>query len=69
MQITQYELYNLNVKDAKQVLKYMLCKLNQICFIGNVRFSSEGIFYSPFVPYYQCEEQDKLVLVIDNNCV
>lgn len=25
--------------------------------------------YSPFVSYYQCEEQNKLVLVIDNNYV
>lgn len=69
IQIIQYELYDLNFKEAtRQVLK-TICYVNWTnCVpVGNIRFSSEGED-SPFIFYYQCEEQNKFI-VIDNNDV
>lgn len=65
IQITQYELYDLNFKEARQVLK-TICYVNwtKCVSVGNVRLSSEGK-HSPFISYYQCEEQNKFI-VIDN---
>lgn len=64
--ITQYELYDLNFKEVKQVLK-SICYVNRTKCVSsrNIRFSSEGKD-SPFISYYQCEEQNKSI-VTDNN--
>ena len=65
-QITQYELYDLNFKEARQVLK-TICYINRnkCVSVRNIRFSSEWKD-SPFTLYYHYEEQNKLI-VTDNN--
>lgn len=64
--ITQYELYDLNFKEVKQVLKSICCVNWAKCVsTRNIRFSSEGKD-SAFVFYYQCEEQNKSI-VIEND--
>ena len=66
IQITEYELYDLNFKEARQVLK-TICYINwnKCVSIRNIRFSSEWKD-SPFILYYHYEKQNKFILT-DNN--
>ena len=67
IQITQYELYDLNFKEARQVLK-TICYINRNKCVSdrNIRFSSEWKD-SPFTLYYHSEEQNKLIVTGNND--